>query len=157
MMAGRKNFGGHISMDYMNFKECIGDIATIGLMAFLGGQAIGPINSTAAASGIYASVHDVIRDQSHNAKAASYSTRSIARSIIPGISAIGLRMASSPTQNSSEYLADVGLTMGLYLGGLLFSPTIRKGPRLIKKGISLISRLQIEDSKDETFKIEDQE
>lgn len=153
----RKYSGGHLALDYMKPAEILMDTATIGMMAFFGSHFTDTLDSIAASSGIYASINDVIRDKSDGDGLASYTTRSIRRSAIPGITAIGLKAATSPAQNTSEYLIDIGLTTGLYFGGLLLSPVIRKGPALLKRaGRSLINRLSLEDTEETTFRINEE-
>jgi hypothetical protein len=154
----KKYSGGHIALEYMKPTELLADTAAIGIMAFFGNHAVNIINSVATSSGIYASIHDVIRDKSDGDGLSSYTTRAIRRSAIPGIAAIGLRAATSPAQTPMEYTLDVGATTALYFGGLLLSPTIRNGPKIARRlGKSLIGRLQFTDNEDDTFRVEDPE
>jgi len=152
-----KYSGGHLAWNYMKPGEILADTAAIGIMAFFGSHAVDIIDSVAISSGIYASINDIVRDRSDGDGLYSYTTRSIRRSAIPGMTAIGLRAANTSAQTPNEYAIEVGATTALYFGGLLLSPVIRKGPVFFKKARkSLINKFRFEDPGETTFKIDDE-
>jgi hypothetical protein len=139
-------------------KETFQDAVLIGTLAYFGSYALGGANATAAASGGYASLNDMIREKSGNNGKNSYNTRSIWRSTIPGIGAITASAMSSPAQTTSEYALDIGATTAFYIGTFLLSPIIRKGPGMVRKiGKSLIDHMSSSDTGEEKFIVEDKD